>query len=133
MTASQPRAVSRLGLTVLVVEDDADLRQVVETALVLEGYNVVVASDGLEAIEKLPDCRPALIVFDVMLPHMDGVMFAQELERRGLRPGIPVVMLSGVVDGRQKAKQVGAEGYLEKPFSIPALLEEVARLTGRET
>ena len=73
------------------------------------------------------------VAFDVVLPHMDGIAFAKELGRRGLRPSIPVIVLSGDVKGREMARQIGAEGYLEKPFSIPMLLDEVARLTGRET
>jgi CheY-like chemotaxis protein len=117
-------------LTVLVVDDDRSLQEVLETALELEGYRVLVASDGYEAIEKVKAELPTLILFDMFLPRMDGVTFAQELSRLGFRPEIPIVVVTGDERGRQKANQIGAEGFLAKPFSIPDLLDQVAKLTG---
>ena len=117
-------------LTVLVVDDDPSLQEVLETALEMEGYRVLLAGDGYEAIELVKSESPKLILFDMFLPRMDGVTFAQELARLGFRPKIPIVVVTGDDRGWQKASQIGAEGFLAKPFTIPDLLEQVAKLTG---
>ena len=119
--------------TVLVVDDDRSLQEVLETALEMEGYRVQLASDGFEAIEKVKSEPPQLILFDMYLPRMDGVAFAEELGRMGFRPRIPIVVVTGDDRGRQKASLIGAEGFLAKPFTIPDLLDLVARLTGGPT
>ena len=112
---------------VLVVDDDTGLQETLQAALEFEDYEVVVAEDGLEALEKLSTVTPNLILQDNMMPRMDGYAFTVELQRRGLRSSIPVVVLTA--DGRapQKAAQMGADGYIEKPFDIPDFLDEVAR------
>jgi CheY-like chemotaxis protein len=127
-----PRAEGRPAseLTLLVVDDDRSLQEVLETALEMEGYRVLLASDAFEAIEKVKTESPKLILFDMFLPRMDGVEFAEELSRLGFRPEIPIVVVTGDERGRQKANQIGAEGFLAKPFTIPDLLDQVARLTG---
>ena len=70
---------------------------------------------------------PQLILLDVAMPALDGYAFAEELGRRGLRPGLPIVVITA--DGRapQKAARVGANGYLAKPFSLTALVDAVSR------
>jgi CheY-like chemotaxis protein len=128
-SAGQPD--SHVELTVLVVDDDRSLQEVLETALEMEGYRVLLASDAFEAIEKIRAEAPSIILFDMFLPRMDGVTFAEELSRLGFRPKIPIVAVTGDDRGRQKANQIGAEGFLAKPFTIPDLLNQVAMLTGR--
>jgi two-component system, OmpR family, response regulator MprA len=113
---------------VLVVDDDHAIQEVMGMALEMEGYQVLLAGDGYEAIEKLKAEAPAIILFDMFLPRMDGLEFAAELSRLGLRPAIPIVVVSGDDRGRQKAIQIGAEGYLLKPFTIDDLLAQVSRL-----
>ena len=83
-----------------------------------------------EAVSMLSEREPNLILFDMRLPGMSGEDFAAEVERRGLRPRIPMVLLTGDPHGRQFAQEVGAEWYLEKPVGLADLLEVVARLTG---
>ncbi len=96
---------------------------------VLEGedYEVVIAGDGLAALEKLATVMPALILLDLMMPRMDGFTFALELERRGLRSSIPIIVLTADSRGKQKANQLGANNYLDKPFDIPDLLDKIAQ------
>jgi CheY-like chemotaxis protein len=113
---------------VLVVDDDHAIQEVMSMALEMEGYEVLLAGDGYEAIEKLKAEEPAIILFDMFLPRMDGLAFAAELSRLGLRPAIPIVVVSGDDRGRQKAMQIGAEGYLLKPFTIDDLLAQVSQL-----
>jgi CheY-like chemotaxis protein len=114
--------------TVLVIDDDLWLQETLEAVLGLGGYNVELASDGVEALEKLDARRPSVILLDWAMPRMDGPTFAAALQERGLHPGIPILILTA--DGRasQKAAEVGAEGCIGKPFEITELLSEVARL-----
>lgn len=115
---------------VLVVDDDQGMQETLEAVLALEGYRVVVASDGLEALDKLGDGLPRLVLLDLVMPRMDGFAFAEELERRGLRSKLPLIVLTA--DGRagEKAARLGADDYLAKPFDIDDLLEKVALLSG---
>lgn len=116
--------------TVLVVEDDAGLQETLEEILEIEGYDVTVAKDGLDALDKLSDPLPAVILLDVMMPRMDGYAFVDELRRRGLHPGIPILVLTADGRAQQKAERIGAVGYLEKPFDLRELLRQVARFAG---
>jgi CheY-like chemotaxis protein len=113
---------------VLVVEDDSLILQALKLALEYRGYRVAIASDGREALELLDRTLPALIVLDLAMPRMDGAAFSEELRRRDLS-AIPLLVVSADAHGPEKAAQIGAQGFLLKPFELPALLEEVARLT----
>ncbi len=118
--------------TILVVDDDPLIRLTVTGILEDDGYSVIDAGDGLEALEvlaTLDGVRPAAILLDITMPRMDGYTFVEELGRRGLRDAMPVIVLTA--DGRapEKAARVGADGYLTKPFTLPTLLAEVARVT----
>lgn len=119
-----------MNQTILVVDDDPIVQLTVSSILEDEGYTVVVAGDGLDALAKLVDTEPAAILLDITMPRMDGYAFAAELERRGLRDTLPVIVLTA--DGRaaEKAALVGAQGYLAKPFALTMLLAEVARVAG---
>jgi CheY-like chemotaxis protein len=128
--AQQPDAAN---LNVLVVDDDGWIRDLVERVLSNAGYHVTLAEDGLEAVEELREQTPALILLDLLMPRMDGVTFADELKRSGLRPEVPILVLSAHPYTRQKAAQMGAEGCLDKPFRLPALLAEVARLAAQRS
>jgi CheY-like chemotaxis protein len=114
---------------VLVVDDDPEIRDLLATVLSGEGYDVVLATDGLEALTRLTETPPKVILLDLMMPRMDGVAFEHELRQRGLRPTVPVIMMSAGERTRAACTQTGAEGCLSKPFGLPALLDEVARLT----
>ena len=118
-----------MGRTVLVVDDDESIQATLRDLLEDEGYQVLTANDGLDALDQLTPILPDLILLDLMMPRMDGYAFVEELSRRGLRPAVPVIVLTADGNIRQKAMQVGAEGYAEKPFSLLTLLEQVERLT----
>ncbi len=112
--------------SVLVVDDDQGVQQTVRAILEDEGYEVIVASDGLNALAKLDGFFPALILLDITMPRMDGYAFADELRRVGLHERLPIVVLTADGRARQKAERVGAAGYLHKPFSVDGLLATVA-------
>jgi len=113
---------------VLVVDDDKGLQESLQALLEMEGYAVAVAGDGLEALQKLEDSQPAVILLDLMMPRMNGHEFLEELQRRGRRPAIPIIVLTADGHAKQKATQLRAEGYVAKPFDITALLNEIDRV-----
>jgi CheY-like chemotaxis protein len=112
-----------------VVDDDPTMQRTITSILEDAGYAVECAAHGGEALTLLDQgSRPALVVLDITMPEMDGYAFAEELGRRGLRPGLAVLVITA--DGRasEKAARVGAEGYLAKPFDLVELVEAVGQL-----
>ena len=115
--------------TVLLVEDDEDIRVSVGEILREEGFNVVVAVDGGDALRYLRNAAeaPRLILLDLMMPVMDGWAFrAAQLADERLA-AIPVVILSAATDVRRHAAQLHVEDYLVKPLDVPLLLNAVER------
>jgi two-component system, OmpR family, response regulator MprA len=117
-TASQARPI-------LVVDDDAGIRETITTILEDEGYRVVQARDGLEALDQVAATQPALILLDIGMPRLDGFGFAEELGRRGLRAGRAVLVLTANNRAQASAAHIGADGYIEKPFSLDTLIDRV--------
>lgn len=108
---------------VLVVDDETDIRQALAEVLTYEGFQVVDAGDGQEALDKARQYRPELVLLDLMMPRMNGWEFrrAQKGDRALAR--IPVVVLSAFAnDGK-----MDAEGYIEKPFDVDQLVSAVRR------
>ena len=103
---------------ILVVDDDIELQETLQTLLEKEGYAVITAGDGREALEKLTTVHPSLIVLDVMMPVMNGVTFADESAKRGLRGDIPIIVLTAGGHLPERAEQIGANAYISKPFDI---------------
>jgi CheY-like chemotaxis protein len=112
---------------ILVIDDDQGIQRTVQAILEDEGYEVMAADDGLDALAKLDGFFPALILLDITMPRMDGYAFAAELQRLGLHARLALIVLTADGRARQKAERVGAVGYLHKPFSIDGLLAMVAR------
>ena len=102
--------------TILVVDDEASIRRILETRLSMIGYNVVTACDGTEALESFEKCNPDLVVLDVMMPKLDGYGVCQELRKES---DVPIVMLTalGDVADRITGLELGADDYVVKPFS----------------
>lgn len=120
-------AVSHEQTLVLVVDDDPDILEAVCDILEGEGYRVARARNGREALTRIDEERPLLILLDLMMPVMDGHAFAQVLHGRERDRAIPIVVISADGDP-QKAAALGARGFLAKPFDIDALLSEVESL-----
>jgi CheY-like chemotaxis protein len=114
---------------VLVVEDDPGIRDVVCDALLLEGFHVLAAGHGaaaLEAIGRLPEDSPDVIVLDVRMPVMDGAEFVRRY-RQTPGPHAAVLLLTAADDPAGHAAALRADGGLAKPFDLEALLELVER------
>ena len=110
--------------TVLVVDDEEAIAEAVRARLASEGFRVVVAADGPQAIEKHRTERPDLVVLDLMLPGMDGLEVCQEIQRD---EWVPVLMLTARTEEADKVAgfAVGADDYLTKPFSLRELVVRV--------
>ena len=110
----------------LVVDDDPDIRELLFTALEDEGFEVVPAGNGQEALAAMKTFRPDVIVLDLMMPVMDGWQFAKELRNRDEE--IPLVLLSAARDLKTHAQALSAADIIEKPFDLSELLPKIARV-----
>jgi CheY-like chemotaxis protein len=121
-------AVSR----VLVVDDDAVIRNLLEVNLQLEGYEVSLAIDGGDALTQVAAAPPDLILLDVMMPGMDGWDVAKRLKNDEIAAAIPVVLLTAraMRADVQRGTDLGVEGYVTKPFDPDELLAVIDRLLG---
>ena len=113
----------------LVVDDDPDILQTLGLCLSTEGYRVLMAANGKEALQILERERPSVILLDLMMPIMDGWQFVAELEHRGQRD-VPLLILSADRAVQGHAAQLRASGHLAKPFDLEELLGKVQQLTG---
>jgi two-component system response regulator MprA len=118
---------------VLVAEDDRSVREAVERALTFEGYDVVTARDGAEALTTVLNDGPDVIVLDVMMPHVDGLEACRRIRARGDRT--PILMLTALesVSDRVAGLDAGADDYLVKPFALEELLARIRALLRRAT
>ena len=114
-----------LRAPILVVDDDPDILDMLREALEGAGHRVVTAGDGLEALERLRTDRPSLIFLDMRMPRRDGWEFARAARERGNTA--PVVVITAAGDARAWAKEISAESYIAKPFTISQLLGVVDR------
>ena len=120
-----------MGKRVLVVDDDRVIQQLLQVNLELEGYDVVAtASDGKEALEKIAELKPDLVILDIMMPKMDGLEVCRHLKADASTARIPVILLSARAQDLdiREGLDIGANAYLTKPFDPVELLEVVGRL-----
>lgn len=110
--------------SILVVDDEKDIREVIEIYLMNDGFNVITACDGLEALEKLKNNNIDLIVLDIMMPKLDGIRTCLKIREE---KKMPIIMLSAKSEDSDKilGLNIGADDYVTKPFNP---LELVARI-----
>lgn len=119
----------RPAAPILVVEDDPDQRSAIVLMLESEGYTVLTAASGVEALEVLDaGTMPCMILLDLMMPEMDGVQFRMEQLKRGAQARIPVVVTSAFGQ-MTRAKYLQVADYLRKPVDLDHLLTVVERVT----
>ncbi len=115
---------------VLVVEDDPDLLELMATIVADAGWRVVTAADGLEALERIAEELPGLVLLDMRMPRMSGGEFAREFRRRH-GDACPIVVVTAAEDARRRAEEIGAQGWLSKPFDIDDVVRTVERHLAR--
>jgi two-component system response regulator MprA len=116
---------------VLVVEDDAAVRRSVERALSFEGYEVVTADNGVDALLAIADKVPDAVVLDVMMPGLDGLAVCRRVRSAGDRTPILMLTARHELDDRVAGLDAGADDYLVKPFALAELLARVRALLRR--
>jgi len=119
--------------TLLVVEDHQPLLTAIEAVMESEGYKVLTATDGVEALEMMEQTTPDLIVADIMMPRMDGYEFYEQVRSEPAWIPIPFIFLTAKAgkEDQMKGKILGAEDYITKPFDIQELLVAVEARLGR--
>jgi two-component system response regulator MprA len=116
---------------VLVVEDDQNVRQALDSALRFAGHEVVAVTDGDEALSEITRQEPDLIVLDLMMPRIDGLTVCRMLRERGYRTPVLVLTARQEVADRVAGLDAGADDYLAKPFALDELLARVRALLRR--
>ena len=118
---------------VMVVDDSLTVRKITSRLLAREGYRVVTAKDGVEALELLQDEVPAAMLLDIEMPRLDGYEVTRAIRANSRLAHIPIVMITSrtAEKHRQYAFDLGVNHYMGKPYDEEALLAEIARLTGR--
>ncbi len=120
----EPTPVETSSAKVMVVDDSQTIRRTAETLLVKEGYTVITAADGFEALGVVVDQRPDMIFLDIMMPRLDGFQACALIKANPAYAGIPIILLSskdGLFD-RARGRIAGADDYLTKPFTKDELL-----------
>ena len=137
-SAAQPQqpgqdqaAAQRLAPLVLVVDDSLTVRRVTQRLLLREGYRVTLAKDGLDAIEKLAEEKPAIVLSDIEMPRMDGFDLVRNMRADARLRELPVIMITSRIAQKHRdyAAELGVDHYLGKPYSEEDLLALIRRYT----
>lgn len=122
-------------LTILIADDDVDIRRILEQSLTHHGFNVVACSGGEQVPEIAAEQQPDLIILDIEMPRVDGYQVLWHLNNQAETRDIPAIVLSGrkSEDAVSYGKKLGASEYMFKPFSPSDLLENVNRVLEQNT
>jgi CheY-like chemotaxis protein len=121
------------GATILVVEDDDDIRLLLKTVLESEGYNVVEASTGRDAVSMASEVRPRLILMDISLPLLDGLSATRQIKTNDEMKDVTVVAVSAYDSAWRRAISAGCSELMAKPINVGELKAVVRRLLGGKT
>ncbi len=121
------------GATILVVDDDPVIQQLLRVSFEMEGYEVITANDGVDGLERARADRPALMILDVMMPRMNGHEVARALKADPGTSSIPILMLSAKAQTADVSVGAasGVDDYVTKPFDPQLLLERAEDLIRR--
>ena len=119
-----------MSKVILVVDDSASIRQVAKMALSAEGYQVIDACDGCDALNKLDGAKIHLIISDLNMPNMDGITLLKEIKQLPAYRFTPVVMLTteGAEEKKEQGRAAGAKAWIIKPFRPEQMLVAVNKL-----
>lgn len=114
---------------ILIADDDANHLAMIAEMLKTRGYDVIVAHDGEQALERVTRLKPDLAIFDVQMPKMDGDQAAMILKGNAETKAIPILFVTGLRTEKE-IEETGEEDILAKPVQMQTLLDKVAKLTG---
>lgn len=128
----RPPGPKHLG-RVLVVEDEPDVLQLIRVNLVKEGYEVVPAINGVEALKRAKDSNPDIVLLDIMLPEFDGWDVCRRLKQEAATHAIPIIIVTGRAEEKDKVLglELGADDYVTKPFSPRELIARIRAVLRR--
>lgn len=115
------------GKAILVIDDDPGILKIIDIILSDEGYTVLTANGGNAGLAVLEKETPHRIILDYMMPDLNAVEFMRILQERGLQKGTPIILITADGQAAEKMQEVGAQGYILKPFDIDVFLESVTR------
>ena len=117
---------------ILVVDDEVYILHILDFSLGAEGFDVITAADGEQALSRARSERPDLIVMDIMMPRLDGYETCQRLKSDPATKHIPVLLLTarGREEDRKRGMEAGADDYMTKPFSPNKLISRVSEMLG---
>lgn len=121
--------------TVLLIEDNLEIRENTAEILELAGYRILAADNGQEGVQLATELRPDVILCDIMMPQLDGYEVLQILKRNPATACIPLVYLTAKTEKSeiQKAMELGAAGYICKPFEVTDLIYEIEKSLEKKT
>lgn len=111
---------------IMIVDDDKEIRETLVDLLTQEGFEVVEASDGVDALDRLSKgAHPNLILLDLMMPKMDGWKFHGEIQKDSKLAAIPIVVMTAA--GQKSSSSIPAKGVLHKPFTLDTVVDMISR------
>jgi two-component system chemotaxis response regulator CheY len=118
-----------MSQVVLAVDDSATVRKFVSVSLSMQGFQVITASDGMDALEKLPQQQVDLVITDLNMPNMDGFELIRALRENPQYKDLPVIILTSLTDevSRETGAKLGVSSFLVKPFSLEKIQYEVSK------
>ena len=116
--------------SILAIDDSPTMRNMLRLALSGEDYDITLAVDGVDGIEKLAEADPAVVITDINMPRLDGFGVIDQVRQSATHPNVPILVLTteSAAELKQKAKAAGATGWIVKPFNREKLVSVLARL-----
>src|SRR6202521_1387008 len=127
--------VEKVAPLVMVVDDSLTVRKITSRLLTREGYRVVTAKDGVDALQQLQDISPDVMLLDIEMPRMDGFELTRNLRADAKTARLPIIMITSRMAEKHRnyARELGVDEYLGKPYQEEELLAHIAHFTQRET
>ena len=116
------------GFKIVAADDEADIRTVLQKGLEISGHSVILAVDGEDALQKIKDEKPDLVILDIRMPKLDGIQTLQIIKKDPATKKLPVIMLTGNSSDEDllKGYMYGADYYITKPFKLQTILNGIA-------
>jgi two-component system OmpR family response regulator len=114
-----------MALTLMIVDDDPQLIRILSMFFDLEGYNVIPAANGREALTLLSEYTPDLILLDLMMPEVGGEEVVKQVRTKDKSPRIPIVIFTAADTREEELRTAGADAFITKPFSLDGLRDVV--------
>ena len=126
--------IKTAGLKIVAADDEADIRTLLQEGLEAEGHTVITAVDGEDALQKIKDEKPGLVILDIRMPKLNGIEVLQKIKEDPATQKLPVIMFTVVSSDEDICKGImhGADVYITKPFKLPAILSGIALLFPRK-